>query len=58
MVAVYEGDGPLEDGEVDGMAEFAEGEDDVLSTDWDLAYENPPHMFLSHVDLHGLKKDK
>lgn len=47
MVSVYEHnpDQPLKPGEVDGMAEFLD-EDDVLSTDWDLEIEGPPHDFL------------
>lgn len=58
MTAVYEHEGPsapLKDGQVDGMAEFVESEDDVLSSDWDIGFENPPHEHLKDVDLHGVK---
>ena len=49
MVAVYEHEGPdqpLEPGQVDGMMEFVDSEDDVLSTDWDADIEDAPHEFL------------
>lgn len=45
MPLTYENDlaSPLESGNVDGMQEFMIDDERPLSTDWDIAVENPPH---------------
>lgn len=57
--SVYEHGGPddpISAGDIDGMSALIEGDADTLSSDWDLAFENPPHEFLAGLDLQGLGK--
>jgi hypothetical protein len=57
MVIIYERDPaqPVGPDDVDGMQEFMDEADAPLSTDWDIAVENPPHEGydgpLPHPDL-------
>jgi hypothetical protein len=58
MAAIYEYDSsiPLEPGDVDGMEQFVI--DDVpLETDWDIAFENPPHAHWDGPDLQQIGVD-
>ena len=53
LVFEHQAGAPLEPGQVDGMATIIEDGTDVLSTDWDVAFENPPHAHLKKLDLVG-----
>ena len=58
MAIIYECDDehPLQPGDVDGMAYMLD-EDTPLETDWDIAFENPPHRHYDGPDLHAETKD-
>lgn len=59
MAAIYEYDGsfPLEPGDIDAMEQFVI--DDVpLETDWDIAFENPPHAHWDGPDLMKIFADE